>query len=175
MRRHDIYHTAQVIERQAIRLGYTARIQTARTGTTYLTVEHPAIEGERLIRVSDHEPNEARYKFRVNREPDLCVDPGFQAAAVAHLARWAGVDPATVPYLKREATRRAKIAKAAAEIRARMEAERLERLAESARLYAAASPEDRAIADTYATLRGKARKRYGHHHAAALRRAGARS
>lgn len=182
----DTITTSQTIETQARRLGYAVEREVAGTGTVYLTLSHvkfcdckdPACGGEcadRLLRIGDHEANEARYAFHVNRKPDLDIDAGYQVAAVHRLAEWIGVPGASVPYIRRAATlaHRALIKKI--EIVDARRAESEARVAESQQQYETASEEDRAKADHYATLHGKARKRYGSRYAAALRRAGARS
>jgi hypothetical protein len=125
--------SADVIQSQAEKLGYAVEADQASTGTVYLTVKHPALcecddadcEGEcadLFIRVADHEPNEARYLYRVNREPDLDVEVGFQVAAVRWLAKKIGVDPLTVAYVKATATKAAK-AQAVKEAAAKRHAE----------------------------------------------------
>ena len=63
---------ARTIASQAERLGYEVDVNRANTGTAYVTLTHPALddgETDLVIRVADHEANEARYKFHVNREP----------------------------------------------------------------------------------------------------------
>ncbi len=139
---------ADVIQSQAENLGYSVDDDQASTGTVYLTLKHKHLcecddedcEGEcsnLLIRVSDHEANEARYIYRINREPDLDVEVGFQAAAVHWLAKKIGIDPMSISYLKSYATREAK-AKAASDEAARRRAEeRTNWLAECERKRAA--------------------------------------
>ena len=169
------YQTAATIANQARRLGYTVDEDSARTGTIYLTLTHPKIDGDKGVRIGDHEANEARYVFRVNRRPDLDVEPGFQVDAVRMLAEWIGVAESRVPYLRRAATLAKKDAEAAKAAESTRQAANAARKADRKRLYAAASAEDQAKARHYAALTGKKRKRYGARHAAALQRAGARN
>lgn len=180
--RSRVEQTAETIETQARRLGYTVETDQAATGTIYLEVEHPVLcdcDGEcvadhsRLVRVADHDPNEARYAARVNREPSLFVEPGFQAAAVRILAEWIAVDPDTIPYVRRAATLQAKAEAAAEARREAIDAERRAMLDDCRRRYESASAEDRAKASHYETLHGKSRKYYRSRHGKALRRAGA--
>ncbi len=177
--------TAITIESQAGRLGYTVGREVAESGSVYLTLHHPRLcdcndpdcGGEcndRLLRIADHLANVARWSQNVNREPDLDIDPGFQAPAVRRLAEWIGVSADSVPYLKRAATTQRKALAARRVAEAVRQAASRERGAESQRLYDTASPEDQAIADHYRTLRGEQRKNYGYVNFKALRRAGAK-
>lgn len=173
--RSQVEATAKTIESQARKLGYAVESQGAATGTIYLTVSHDRLDGDRLIRVADHEPNEARYvgRISVNQEPDLFVDAGMQAEAVRRLVEWIGGDVATVAYLRAAETRKAKKAAVTAERVSRQEQERVDFVTEMKRRYESCSDEDRRKADHYATLHGKTRKAYRQRHADALRRAGA--
>lgn len=175
---------ATVICNQAERLGYDAELEQAGSGSCYLRVSHPqwckcdAIDDcdgfcvKKLIRVANHEPNEARYVFGVNERPDVCVEVGFQADAVRMLARWIGVDPESLPYLKATNTRlRRKREKLEAQRRA-FEQREEERVAKQrAKFASTASAEDRRKLAYYETLRGKRRKRYGNRQREALERA----
>jgi len=166
--------TATTIENQAGVLGYQVERQVAGTGTVYLQLSHPDCE-DLLLRVADHPANEARYAARLNNEPDLDVDPGYQAAAVRWLTERIGVPVDSLPYLKRAATLERKAAEARQAEGRRRAAEARRREAESELLYEHASAGDRAKADHWRTLRGRDRKKYGYIHRFALQRAGARA
>lgn len=181
----NVTQTARTIENQARDLGYQVIKDRACTGTVYLTVSHPALckcndsecEGtcnDRVIRIADHEPNTARYRYHVNRIPDLDVWVGFQVCAVRRLAEWIGRDFDEVPYLRRVATLQRKRNEQLEAATARREVETATFVEEMQQRYRTASSKDRAIADYYATLTGKARKHYGKRHRDALSRAGAR-
>lgn len=167
-----IQATARTIANQARRVGYSVEEETAQTGTVYLTLRHPAwcrcAEKEncdglcktKVIRIADHDANEARYHFRVNRRPDLDCDPGYQAAAVFNLCRWIGVDPDRLAYLRRHNTlqrKRTEAAEAAAQAQA-------VRAAEDQAIYhqalEALSEESRATLLQYDEQHGRARKSF---------------
>jgi len=110
---------AQTLASQAERLGYaiTAAERANYTRSCYLTISHPrlcdcddACEGgcnPRLIRISDHEPNEARYEFAINERPDFSCKEGYQAEAIAWLAELIGREPPA--YVKIYRTRKANL------------------------------------------------------------------
>lgn len=161
---------AQTIVNQARRMGWTAAIETAATGSVYIELTHPSLctcddpcEGlcsPRLIRVANHEPNEARYEYGVNAEPGLDVRPGHQAAAVEWLAEQAGIDPVTVPYIKTTTARRLRrvALQAAEELAALQDQTARQAAVDSAR--EALAPEHQAVLDEYDRLTGRARKNF---------------
>ena len=98
--------TTRVLANQAERLGFTVEsVEVAATGSAYILLSHAQLDGDRLVRVADHEPNEARYQANVNREPDLLVDEGWQLSAVEIMAGWIGVDPECVAYIRQQRKR----------------------------------------------------------------------
>ena len=157
-----VIQTAATIASQARRLGCEVEGEVAGTGTHYLTLRHSAIgeDEDRLIRIADHEPNEARYIYRVNREPDLDVEAGFQAAAVERICKWIGLEPSSVPYLRGHATRVAKAEAHKATIAAARRDEWAAQREQHAAAVAALAPGDKAVFDHYSTLSGKARKNF---------------
>ncbi len=166
----SVRQTVQTIRRQAERLGCEVEVEEAATGTHYLTLDHPAwcdcdddecgADHTRVIRVGDHEANEARYQFRVNRRPDLDVDVGYQVAAVRRLAEWLNIEPDAVPYLRRAATIEARQQTDAVRIQAERDAETAERRARYESAVARLSPESRATNELYETMHGPRRKRF---------------
>lgn len=108
---------ARTIINQAERLGCSVDVEVAQSRSIYITLAHPTEDGELLVRVADHAPNEARYMARVNREPDVFCEPGWQADAVRKIAEWVGVDPEDVPYLRAAATRERKAREARETVR----------------------------------------------------------
>jgi len=162
-----IIRSTTTIANQARRLGYVVEEETAATGTVYLTLDHESFcdcDGEcsashdRLIRISDHQANDARYMFWVNREPDLDVEVGFQAAAVRRLAQWIGVDPLTLPYLRARATRERKLAEKRAAILTRRNNEIADVASRRVEAIARLTEEERAVLAEYDKTHGKARK-----------------
>lgn len=163
--------TAQVIQNQARTMGWTVtEVQRADTGSIYIELAHPSLCScddpcgglcsTRMIRVADHEPNEARYEFRVNTEPDLDVRAGYQVAAVEFLAEQIGREPSSVPYVA--AARRREARKAAARTAAETAAHQaqIDRQVTIASARAALTPEHQAVLNEYDRLTGRARKNF---------------
>ncbi|HUT89342.1 MAG TPA: hypothetical protein VMY37_07590, partial [Thermoguttaceae bacterium] len=166
-----IGQAAQTIANQAAELGFDLDdCQVAMTGSAYLTLSRYNADDDDydswLVRVADHDANEARYIARVNREPEFDCEPGFQASVVRELAELAGVDPSTLPYIKRFATLNRRASRRAGQRSATPQPLPYRPSAESL-------AEDSRKAAHFATLSGKCRKNYRYRHADALRRAGA--
>ena len=109
---------AKTIAKQAAKLGYNVYCDRADTGTAYLTLTLPVpcddpdccdptdpdtwcdYSVRKEIRVSDHDYNSCR------GAPDYNVEDGFQLEAIVQRAKWADIDPDSVPYIKHQITRR---------------------------------------------------------------------
>ncbi|HUW12430.1 MAG TPA: hypothetical protein VM537_22075, partial [Anaerolineae bacterium] len=109
-----------------------------------------------LIRLSDHEANDARYQARINSRPDIDSDSAY--LAVRALAHRLGHEP--TPYLKAQATREVR----RDELRKQADAEsaraRDRRARRDAWIEAHLPEAMKAVSREYAAKRGQQRKRF---------------